>query len=388
MYTLSVVIPCFNEENTLQGILERVRAIADENLALEIIIVDDGSTDNSLRVAQTLAKADTDVKVFAHAQNAGKGAALRTGFLQATGDFVAVQDADLEYDPRDLRSLLGPLISGDADVVLGSRFLSHGAHRVLYFWHYIGNRLLTFASNMLTDLNLTDMETCYKVFRREVIQQIQIQENRFGFEPEIVAKVAQMRVRIFEMGISYHGRTYAEGKKIGIRDGFRAVYCIVRYNAPRAPLPLQFALYLCAAVLIGISNAGLFKVLSLFGMPLNDAVLSAAAGSAALDYAACTLLLFRHQARWRPAAELSLYLAAAVLAAVCDTAVTAALIAWQLSPLAAKITASALLIVPNFMVRRFLIFSEPQLGPWRPQQPPAGDASRHEADSLQDESIR
>jgi glycosyltransferase involved in cell wall biosynthesis len=175
-----------------------------------------------------------------HDYNRGKGAALRTGFQHATGNFVAVQDADLEYDPQDLKRLLGPLRDGVADAVFGSRFLSHGAHRVLYFWHYLGNALLTFLSNMLTDLNLTDMETCYKVFRRDVIQSITIEEDRFGVEPELVAKVAQQRLRIYEMGISYYGRTYEEGKKIGIKDGFRALYCIFHYNAHRAPLPIQF----------------------------------------------------------------------------------------------------------------------------------------------------
>ncbi len=170
----------------------------------------------------------------------GRGAALRTGFQNATGDFVAVQDADLESDPQDLKRLLGPLKDGIADVVFGSRFVSHGTHRVLYFWHYLGNAVLTFLSNMFTDLNLTDMETCYKVFRRNVIQAITIEEDRFGVEPELVAKVAQKRLRIYEMGISYYGRTYEEGKKIGVKDGFSALYCIFHYNAHRAPLPIQF----------------------------------------------------------------------------------------------------------------------------------------------------
>ena len=201
----SIVIPCFNEEKTLKVCVERVMKIADESLFLEIIIVDDCSSDGSLSVARELESKHSEILVLHHEKNQGKGAALRTGFQKAIGDFVAVQDADLEYDPMDLKRLLVPLINGDADVVFGSRFLSYGVHRVLYFWHYLGNRFLTFMSNMFTDLNLTDMETCYKVFRREVIQGIQIRENRFGFEPEIVAKVAQMRLRIFEMGISYYG---------------------------------------------------------------------------------------------------------------------------------------------------------------------------------------
>jgi glycosyltransferase involved in cell wall biosynthesis len=236
---LSIVIPCFNEEKTIKECVERVLEIADDNLSLELIIVDDHSTDNSYSIARKLEINHPEIKIIRHEKNSGKGAALRSGFKMATGDFVAVQDADLEYDPVDLKRLLIPLVQGDADVVLGSRFLSTGFHRVLYFWHYMGNRFLTFLSNMFTDLNLTDMETCYKVFRREIIQDIDIKENRFGFEPEIIAKIAQRRLRIFEMGISYRGRTYEEGKKIGVKDGFRTLYCIFRYNAHKAPLPIQ-----------------------------------------------------------------------------------------------------------------------------------------------------
>jgi len=221
--TLSVVIPCFNEEKTLAVCVSNVLAIADGSLQLQIIMVDDCTVDRSLQIAEELKARHSEIDVFHHIKNQGKGAALRTGFAHARGDYVAVQDADLEYSPLDLKRLLGPLVAGDADVVFGSRFQSTGAHRVLYFWHSLGNRFLTFLSNMLTDLNLTDMETCYKVFRREVIQSIAIEESRFGFEPEIVAKVAQRRLRLYEMGISYRGRTYAEGKKIGVKDGFRAL---------------------------------------------------------------------------------------------------------------------------------------------------------------------
>jgi glycosyltransferase involved in cell wall biosynthesis len=257
MPTLSIVIPCYNEEETLVKGVERVRAIAQPGLPLEIIIVDDCSRDKSLGIARDLAARYPEVKVFHHAVNQGKGAALRTGFRQATGDYVAVQDADLEYDPRELIQLLEPLTSGAADMVVGSRFLSGGCHRVLYFWHSMGNALLTLLSNMFTDLNLTDMETCYKVFRREVIQSIPIEENRFGFEPEIVAKVAQRRLRIYEMGISYHGRTYDEGKKIGWRDGVRALYCILRYNASSS-MPTVQALYQLYAGLIPLGFVWLF----------------------------------------------------------------------------------------------------------------------------------
>src|SRR5215470_9538812 len=236
---LSIVIPCYNEEKTLEGCVESVLAIQSETLELELIIVDDCSTDASLTIARRLAARIPGTVLRHHEKNQGKGAALRTGIASATGDFVAIQDADREYDPRDLVRLLIPLRAGEADVVLGSRFLSFGYHRVLCYWHSLGNRVLTTLSNMLTDLNLTDMETCYKVFRREVIQSITIEENRFGFEPEVVAKVAQMRLRVYEMGISYRGRTYAEGKKIGMRDGWRALYCILKYNLPKVPVAIQ-----------------------------------------------------------------------------------------------------------------------------------------------------
>ena len=232
---LSIIIPCYNEESTLQECIDRVLAIQDETLTLELIIVDDCSNDKSLEIARGLVERSPELLLLQHEVNKGKGAALRTGIARATGDFVAIQDADLEYNPPDLKRLLIPLRDGDADVVFGSRFISTEFRRVLYFWHSVANRFLTTLSNMLTDLNLTDMETCYKVFRREVIQSIQIEENRFGFEPEVVAKIAQMRLRVYETGISYRGRTYAEGKKIGMRDGWRALYCILKYNLPKVP---------------------------------------------------------------------------------------------------------------------------------------------------------
>ena len=228
---LSVVMPCYNEENTIETIAERV---LQSPFTAELIIVDDGSTDDTLRLARSIS--DCRVRVIAQRRNQGKGSALRRGFAEARGPFVIVQDADLEYDPADYGALLGPLLDGRADVVYGSRFSSGQAHRVLYFWHSAGNRILTTASNMFTDLNLTDMETCYKAFRRDVLDTFEIQEDRFGFEPEITAKLAQGRWRIFEVGISYAGRTYEQGKKIGWKDGIWAFVCIIRYSPAFARL--------------------------------------------------------------------------------------------------------------------------------------------------------
>jgi len=222
---LSVVVPCYNEHATVATLLRRV---LDSKWVTEVVIVDDGSTDGTREVLEGIA--DERVQVVFHERNQGKGAALRTGFAKASGEYVIVQDADLEYDPDEYGLVLEPLESGLADVVYGSRFLSARPHRVLYFWHSLGNRLLTLTSNMFTDLNLTDMETCYKAFRRHVIQSVDIEEDRFGFEPEITAKVAARRCRIYEVGISYSGRTYDEGKKIGWRDGVRAMACIIKYS--------------------------------------------------------------------------------------------------------------------------------------------------------------
>ena len=224
---LSVVIPCFNEVATIERIIAAVRASPHPDK--EIIVVDDGSSDGTREKISGTLRPLIDQLVM-HEKNQGKGAALRSGIRAATGDVVIIQDADLEYDPNEYPNLIAPIAEDRADVVYGSRFMGAAPHRVLYFWHRLGNGFLTLLSNMFTNLNLTDMETCYKAFRRSVIQSIEIEEDRFGFEPEITAKVSKLGCRIYEVGISYYGRTYAEGKKIGYRDGFRAIYCIVKYN--------------------------------------------------------------------------------------------------------------------------------------------------------------
>lgn len=234
--TLSVVIPCYNEATTLREIVAAVEALASDGLAMEVLIVDDCSTDGSLAVAETLAAASTSVRVLRHSSNQGKGAALKTGFLSATGDFVCVQDADLEYDPQDFLKMLRPLLAGEADVVFGSRYLQQHERRVLRWWHSTMNKFLTLCSNVASDLALTDMETCYKMFTREVMREIapHLQERRFGFEPECVAAVAhgmrQKGWRVCECAVRYRPRTFLDGKKIGWRDGVRALWCILRYN--------------------------------------------------------------------------------------------------------------------------------------------------------------
>ena len=227
---LSVVIPVYNEVRTIATILERIEEV---NLSFpkEIIIVDDFSTDGTREILQELSNnGEKNLKIVYHDKNQGKGAALRSGFVLASGEIVIIQDADLEYDPQEYLKLIKPILDGKADVVYGSRFSGGGPHRVLYFWHYVGNTFLTLLSNMCTNLNLTDMETCYKAFRKEVLEKIDIREKRFGFEPEITAKVAKLRCRIYEVGISYSGRSYSEGKKINWRDGVVALWCIVKYN--------------------------------------------------------------------------------------------------------------------------------------------------------------
>ena len=225
---LAVIVPVFNEADTIASVIQTV---LEQPHVMEVVIVDDGSSDATWEALQPLPQADARVRIFRHERNQGKGAALRTGFAKATAPVVIVQDADLEYDPQEYPTMIRPIITGRADMVFGSRFQGAGAHRVLYFWHSVGNTFLTLLSNMCTNVNLTDMETGYKAFRREIIQQITIQEDRFGFEPEITAKASKIKgIRIYEVPISYYGRTYAEGKKIGWRDGFSAIRCILKYN--------------------------------------------------------------------------------------------------------------------------------------------------------------
>lgn len=365
---LSLVIPCYNEERTLQSCVGRVLEIASADLGLEVIIVDDCSKDRSGEIADALAHHHPGVvKAYHHEVNRGKGAALHTGFRHATGDFVGVQDADLEYDPHDLLRLVEPLRNDVADVVFGSRFLSSGSHRVLYFWHSLGNRFLTLLSNMLTDLNLTDMETCYKLFKREIIQFLELHEEQFGFEPEVVAQVAQLRVRIYEIGISYFGRTYAEGKKIGIKDCFRALYCILRYNLPKAPLPIQFLFYLFVGGIAAAVNLSLFLIVYGAGLDVIPAAAVAFLTAAMVNYALSVALLFRKNARWASPLEYLFYAAVVAVMALFDAYATKALVLTGFTPLGAKTIATMVGLLFNFLGRKYLVFYEPVSPDWQPQ---------------------
>jgi putative flippase GtrA len=294
----------------------------------------------------------------------GKGAAIRSGIGEVSGDFVAIQDADLEYDPWDLLRLIRPLATGKADVVIGSRFLSPGAHRVLYFWHSMGNKFLTLLSNMLTDLNLTDMECCYKVFRRESLKDIVIEENRFGFEPEIVAKIANKRLRIYEMAVSYDGRTYAEGKKINWKDGFRAIYCILHYNVPHCPPYIQLIAYSFVGVTAAIVNLLLFLLIHSYGVSIEIAAPTAFIVAAAVNYWLSIIFVFQHKARWGSVLEIVIYCLVVLTGAAFDLLITKLFLNLGSTPAVAKMIATILVLVLNFLGRRYLVFPLAGRGEW------------------------
>jgi glycosyltransferase involved in cell wall biosynthesis len=338
--------------------MERLLALRSDKIDLQIIIVDDCSRDNSLQVANQLASQHEEILVYSHPNNRGKGAALRTGFAWATGDYVGVQDADLEYDPLEYRKMLVPLLQGKADVVFGSRYLRPEARRALYFWHSWMNRTLTTLSNMMTDLDISDMETCYKLFRREVLQSLTLVEDRFGIEPELVSRVAQKRCRVYECAISYNPRTYEEGKKIGWKDGVRALYCILHYSANNAPLPMQLLLYLFIGGVSAVCNVGMFSLLFGTGFSMTAAVVFSFITAALVNYFLCIAILFRHQARWTTGGEILAYLATLFIMGLFDLGVTVGLASIGLSPLTSKVLATGMGFVGNFLLRKYLVFSE------------------------------
>jgi len=363
---LSVIIPCYNEELTLERCVSRVQSITNDWLSVEIIIVDDCSTDSSLQIARKLANKHDSLEVLAQKRNMGKGAALRAGFARATGDIVTIQDADLEYNPADYLRLVRPIMEGKADVVYGSRYRKDEPRRVLYYWHSCMNRLLTHFSNMFTDLDLTDMETCYKLFRRDVIQSLDLKENRFGFEPEVTVKIAQARLKIYEMGVSYQPRTYEEGKKIGWKDGIRAIYCIMHYGGPKAPLPLQALIYLIIGGAAAVFNIMVFMLLHNMGIqvPLSAAIAYFLA--AGVNYFLCIAILFRHKARFSLPGELSAYLLIILFSGITDIALTSLLVIQAgMNPLWAKIIATISVFIINFLGRKYYVFKELPPGPWK-----------------------
>jgi glycosyltransferase involved in cell wall biosynthesis len=358
-YTLSLIVPCYNEEHTIADCLSRVTAIANgAPFSLEIIVVDDASTDNSRAILEKITAENTRVILLRHEKNRGKGAALRTGLLRATGDYVGIQDADSEYNPDEYITMLEPLVGGKADVIYGSRYLKPDTRRVLYFWHTWMNKQLTVISNMFTNLDITDMETCYKLFRREVIQEIApaLREERFGFEPEITAKVAQGGYRVYECAISYNPRTYEEGKKIGWKDGIHALYCILHYSAPTAPFPVQILLYLFIGGVSMLVNMLCFAVAVHAGVHLNYAISSAFIIAALCNYVLCIALLFKHKARWNTMGELFLYIVSVAVMGFIDYGVTRLLIVLAGNPVRAKFWASIIGFAGNFLLRRWLVF--------------------------------
>ena len=367
-FIVTVLVPCYNEERTLAKCINRLIKIEDDKIHLEIIIIDDASEDHSLEIAKELSCRNSAIRVFSQEKNKGKGAALNTGIKHASGEIIAIQDADLEYDPMDLRRLFNPILEGNADVVYGSRFLSFGEHRILYFWHSIGNAILTFLSNMFTDLNLTDMETCYKVFRADILKQIEIKESRFGIEPEITAKIAQKRVRIYEMGIKYYGRTYEEGKKIAMRDGFRALYCIFHYNASKVPMPIQFLIYLFIGGVSAVFNLFIFILVQIFGFSIKAALISAFMLAALLNYVLCVHFLFRHKAKWDAKQEAIIFLIVVSLIGCFDFYSTLGMISIGINAVTAKILATGMGLILNFISRKYIVFPEKASGKWRPQE--------------------
>jgi len=364
---LSIIVPCYNEAATIDVCIGKLLSFSgNHSISLEVIVVDDASTDASAQILDRIAAEHNGggdggiIKVFRHDKNRGKGAALRTGFIHATGDFVGIHDADDEYDPCDYLAMLEPLLAGKADVVYGSRYLRPDTRRVLYFWHTWMNYALTRVSNMFTNLDITDMETCYKLFRRDVIQRIAplLKEERFGFEPEITARVADSGCRVYECAISYNPRTYEEGKKIGWKDGFRALYCIFHYSAHTAPLPMQILIYLFIGGVSMLANMVFFMLGNFLSVPLNYTIVGAFVLAAALNYVLCILILFRHKARWKTAGELFWYGVTTGLMGLVDFGLTRAFMAlsgWLILP---KLAAAIAGFIGNFLLRKWLVFPE------------------------------
>lgn len=358
---LTLVIPCYNEAATIAQCLQRCLALREHGIDLELLVVDDCSTDNSIQIVDKFKRKYPEISLYRHDRNQGKGAALRTGFMKASKEFVGIQDADMEYDPLDYLRLVRPLAEGEADVVYGSRYLKTSPRRVLRFWHSFMNRSLTSFSNLFTNLDITDMETCYKVFRRDVIQKLapQLKENRFGFEPEITCLVARNDCRVYELAIDYAPRSYTEGKKIGWRDGLRAIYCILHYGAPFAPAPMQFIIYFFIGSFCALANILLFAIFLALAMPMTPAIVSAFILAALLNYLLCLMLLFRHKSRWSGRGEILSYIAVVLIMCAADLGMTLGFNYLGLIPVLSKTISTLIGFAGNFILRKYIVFSTP-----------------------------
>jgi len=366
----SLIVPCYNEEHSLKMCIEKCLELKGHFGELEIVIVDDCSRDNSLSIAKDLAQNYKEVKVLHHEVNKGKGAALRSGFEAASGDLVGIQDADLEYNPMQYIRLVETCLEHNADAVYGSRYLRPSSERrVLYFWHTWMNRSLTFFSNMCSNLDITDMETCYKLFKKDFIKKIAptLKENRFGFEPEITAKVAQEGSRIYECAIDYNPRSYEEGKKIGWKDGFRALYCILHYSANTAPLPMQLLFYFFIGSCSLAINVFSFAILNFIGIPelngINTGVVLAYILSTAANYLLCIAILFRHKARWSSGGEIAVYIVTVIFMGFADYGLMWSFTAMGLGSVLSKTFAAGLGFILNFALRRQVVFPEKRVIP-------------------------
>jgi len=364
----SLIIPCFNEEHSLKMCVEKCLLLKEHFRKLELVVVDDCSSDSSLSIAMDLAQNYNEIKVLHHDVNKGKGAALRSGFEAASGDFVGIQDADLEYNPMQYLRLVGTCLERGAEAVYGSRYLRPSAERrVLYFWHTWMNKSLTFFSNMCSNLDITDMETCYKLFKKDFIKKIAptLKENRFGFEPEITAKVAQAGSKIYECAIDYEPRSYEEGKKIGWKDGFHALYCILHYSANTAPLPMQLLLYFFIGSCSLIINVVSFAILNSLGIPelngINTSVVLAYVLSTAANYLLCIAILFRHKARWSSGGEIIVYIVTVIFMGFVDYGLMWSFTSMGLGSFVSKTFAAGLGFIFNFALRRQVVFPEKKI---------------------------
>lgn len=368
MKNFDLIMPCYNEEASLERlIMEKIVPLKRQcqqlyKVNLNLLIIDDASKDNSLKIAHKLSKKFSWIKVYNHKINQGKGAALRTGLANSSGDFVGIQDADEEYNPMNYLDLLQPILADKADVVYGSRYLHAEKRRILSFWHTLMNKFLTVCSNMFTGLDISDMKTCYKLFTGKVAHELapQLKENRFGFEPEITSYVAQGHYRVYECAIEYTPRTYEEGKKITYKDGFRALYCILHYGAPYAPLPMQFLLYTFIGGVCAITNLILFALFMAGDISLFYSVWGSFLIAAALNYWLCAVLLFKHKAFWSGKTELLMYIVTLVVMGYSDYFLTWGLITLGCSSIIAKLISTILCFIGNFIFRKYLVFPLPK----------------------------